>query len=77
MLLRALADRISEVSYDALPAEAVEVAKRGILDTVGVTLAGARDETTAVVARRCATPPRPVPRSSSVAPSISTCSMRR
>ena len=50
MLLRALADRISEVSYDALPAEAVEVAKRGILDTVGVTLAGARDETTAVVA---------------------------
>jgi 2-methylcitrate dehydratase PrpD len=33
-----------------LPAEAVEVAKRGILDTVGVTLAGARDETTAVVA---------------------------
>ena len=50
MLLRALADRISEVTYDALPAEAVEVAKQGILDTVGVTLAGARDETTAVVA---------------------------
>ena len=50
MLLRALADRISMVTYDTLPAQAVEVAKQGILDTVGVTLAGARDETTAVVA---------------------------
>ena len=50
MLLRALAERISEVTYDALPAQAIDVAKQGILDTVGVTLAGARDETTAVVA---------------------------
>ena len=50
MLLRALADRILEVTYDRLPAEAVDVAKQGILDTVGVTLAGATDETTAVVA---------------------------
>ncbi len=50
MLLGALADRISEVTCDALPAQAVEVAKQGILDTVGVTLAGAHDATTAVVA---------------------------
>src|SRR6266581_2010057 len=51
MLLRALADRIAEVSFEALPREAVATAKQGILDTVGVTLAGARDETTAVVTR--------------------------
>ena len=51
MLLRALADRICQVSFEALPREAVETAKLGILDTVGVTLAGAREETTAVVAR--------------------------
>jgi 2-methylcitrate dehydratase PrpD len=50
MLLRTLADRILEVTFDRLPTEAVDVAKQGILDTVGVTLAGARDETTAVVA---------------------------
>jgi 2-methylcitrate dehydratase PrpD len=50
MLLRALADRIAEVTYDRLPAQAIEVAKQGIFDTVGVTLAGAQDETTAVVA---------------------------
>jgi len=51
MLLRALADRIAEVSFETLPREAMATAKQGILDTVGVTLAGARDETTAVVAR--------------------------
>jgi 2-methylcitrate dehydratase PrpD len=51
MLLRALADRIAEVSFEALPRDAVATAKHGILDTVGVTLAGARDETTAVVRR--------------------------
>jgi len=50
MLLRALASRISEVTFEALPSQAIEVAKQGILDTVGVTLAGAQDETTAVVA---------------------------
>jgi 2-methylcitrate dehydratase PrpD len=51
MLLRALADRIAEVTFEALPREAVATAKQGILDTVGVTLAGARDDTTAVVTR--------------------------
>src|SRR6267378_3072842 len=37
MLLRALADRIGEVTFEALPGEAVATAKQGILDTVGVT----------------------------------------
>ena len=40
MLLRALADRIAEVTFEALPRAAVATAKEGILDTVGVTLAG-------------------------------------
>ena len=51
MLLRALADRIAEVTFEALPREAVVAAKEGILDTVGVTLAGSKEDTTAVVAR--------------------------
>ena len=41
MLLRALADRILQVSYDSLPAAAVATAKQGMPDTVGVTLADA------------------------------------
>ena len=51
MLLRTLADRICQVTFEALPREAIATAKDGILDTVGVTLAGAKDDTTAVVAR--------------------------
>src|SRR4029077_7757888 len=51
MLLRELADRIRDVTYDKLPAAAVAMAKEGVLDTIGVTLAGAHDDTTAVVAR--------------------------
>lgn len=46
-----LAGRIQALSYDALPPEAVHWAKVGILDTVGVTLAGAGEETTRLVAR--------------------------
>jgi 2-methylcitrate dehydratase PrpD len=51
MLLRSLADRISKVTFADLPREAVTTAKLAILDTIGVTLAGAAEETTAVVAR--------------------------
>ena len=51
MLLRRLADHIRNVTFEALPSEAVAMAKDGILDTIGVTLAGAREETTAVVRR--------------------------
>jgi 2-methylcitrate dehydratase PrpD len=51
MLLSLLADRICKVTFESLPREAVETAKNGILDTVGVTLAGAQEKTTAVVTR--------------------------
>src|SRR5262249_40562833 len=51
MLLRDLADRICDVTFDRLPREAAATAKLAILDTIGVTLAGLAEETTAVVAR--------------------------
>jgi 2-methylcitrate dehydratase PrpD len=44
-----LAKRINALSYDKLPPEAVHWAKIGILDTVGVTLAGAHESTTRIV----------------------------
>jgi 2-methylcitrate dehydratase PrpD len=61
MLLRALAERVSKVTFDRLPAAAVAMAKQGILDTVGVTLAGAHDDTTATVARALRTTAAPGP----------------
>jgi 2-methylcitrate dehydratase PrpD len=51
MLLRQIADRICDVTFERLPRDAVATAKLAILDTIGVTLAGAQEETTAVVAR--------------------------
>ena len=51
MLLRAIADRICATTFAGLPGAAVATAREGILDTIGVTLAGARDDTTAVVTR--------------------------
>ena len=36
-----LANKINELKYSSLPADAVHWAKIGILDTAGVTLAGA------------------------------------
>ena len=50
-----LASRVSKLTFAALPAEAVRWARVGILDTVGVTLAGAT-EPCAVLARRVAAP---------------------
>ncbi len=44
-----LARRINAVRYEDLSSEAVHWAKVGILDTVGVTLAGAREETARIV----------------------------
>src|SRR5262245_7861475 len=44
-----LAKRIYALRYEDLPPEAVRWAKVGILDTVGVTLAGAREDTTRIV----------------------------
>jgi 2-methylcitrate dehydratase PrpD len=45
-----LAKRINSLTYESLPAEAIHWAKVGILDTVGVTLAGADDPSAALVA---------------------------
>jgi 2-methylcitrate dehydratase PrpD len=44
-----LARRINALSFNELPQEAVQAAKVGILDTVGVTLAGSREDTTRIV----------------------------
>jgi 2-methylcitrate dehydratase PrpD len=46
-----LAKRINAITFNELPPEAVHWAKVGILDTVGVTLAGARDDATRIVAK--------------------------
>ncbi|HKA40145.1 MAG TPA: MmgE/PrpD family protein [Burkholderiales bacterium] len=48
-LAQELAKRINALRYEDLPAEAVHWAKVGILDTVGVTLAGAREELARIV----------------------------
>ncbi|MGE0557794.1 MAG: MmgE/PrpD family protein [Burkholderiales bacterium] len=44
-----LSNKINELQYVALPADAVHWAKVGILDTVGVTLAGASEDATRIV----------------------------
>ena len=44
-----LSNRINELQYNVLPPEAVHWAKVGILDTVGVTLAGAQEPATRIV----------------------------
>jgi len=45
-----LAKRINALTFDELPPQAIHWAKVGILDTVGVTLAGADEEATRIVA---------------------------
>jgi 2-methylcitrate dehydratase PrpD len=45
-----LAQRINTLGYDDLPPEAIQWAKVGILDTVGVTLAGSSDPSATIVA---------------------------
>lgn len=45
-----LAKRVTALRYEDLPSEAVHWAKIGILDTVGVTLAGADDPSATIVA---------------------------
>jgi hypothetical protein len=52
MLLRALADRISTMTHDRLPAQAIGVATQGVSDTSGVVLAAACDEITAAIRSR-------------------------
>lgn len=52
-----LAKRINALTYDTLPPEAIHWAKVGILDTVGVTIAGATDPAATIVAE--VLPPAP------------------
>src|SRR3989304_3382653 len=54
-----LAKRITALRYEDLPPDAVRWAKVGILDTVGVTLAGSRDPATQIVAQTLAAAPGP------------------
>src|SRR5579864_6022904 len=50
-LIEGIAERIAAIAYDDLPPEAVEWAKMAILDTVGVTLAGAGEPCARIVER--------------------------
>jgi 2-methylcitrate dehydratase PrpD len=50
-LLEQIAGKIAAIRYDDLPAEAVTAARRAVLDTVGVTLAGAREPCTRIAER--------------------------
>ena len=50
-IIEGIAERIGDISYSDLPREAVHWAKAAILDTVGVTLAGAAEPCTQIVAR--------------------------
>ena len=48
-LIEQIAEKIAAIRYDGLPQEAVFWAKAAILDTVGVTLAGSREDCTRIV----------------------------
>ncbi|MGE5269486.1 MAG: MmgE/PrpD family protein [Thiohalocapsa sp.] len=50
-LIAAIAERIAAITYAELPPEAVRAAKMAVLDTVGVTLAGAHEECSQIVER--------------------------
>src|SRR5689334_25167415 len=50
-IANALAERIAGVRFDALPEEAVHWSRVAILDTVGCTLAGAREPCARIAAR--------------------------
>ncbi len=50
-IIEGIAERIGAITYASLPPEAVAWAKAAVLDTVGVTLAGAREECAQIVER--------------------------
>ena len=50
-LARAFAARVSDLHWSDLPSEAVHWARVGILDTIGVTLAGSREDAPRLVAQ--------------------------
>lgn len=49
MLLKRLAEKARDIRFDTLSAEALSTARDAILDTVGVTLAGAAEDATRIV----------------------------
>jgi 2-methylcitrate dehydratase PrpD len=53
-LIEQIAEKIVAIAYEDLPAEAVFWAKAAILDTVGVTLAGANEDCARIVAQTLA-----------------------
>jgi 2-methylcitrate dehydratase PrpD len=55
-IIEGIAERIGAIRYEGLPSEAAHWAKMAILDTVGVTLAGAREPCAQIVERVLATP---------------------
>lgn len=54
LLLEKLAELVRSVSYEGCPPAALSTARLGIMDTIGVTLAGAPDDTTATFVRALA-----------------------
>src|SRR3954452_5194683 len=54
-IIEGIAERIGAIRYDGLPSDAVDWAKMAILDTVGVTLAGAGEACAQIVERVLAT----------------------
>lgn len=46
-----LASFVAESNFEALPANAIEAAKRGLLDTIGVAIAGVREPASAAMVR--------------------------
>src|SRR5258708_22222098 len=53
-LIEQIAEKIGAIRYDDLPREAVAWSKAAILDTVGVTLAGASEDCVRIVAETLA-----------------------
>jgi 2-methylcitrate dehydratase PrpD len=60
-IIESIAERIAAIGYDGLPAEAVHWAKLAILDTVGVTLAGAGEPCARIAGRVLASGPETGP----------------
>jgi 2-methylcitrate dehydratase PrpD len=56
-IIEGIAERIGAIRYEGLPVEAVDWAKMAILDTVGVTLAGAGEACAQIVERVLASAP--------------------
>ena len=52
MFTQLISEFVVRSSYEALPSSAVAAAKRGILDCIAVTLAGSREDVSAILSRR-------------------------